>query len=60
MHKAKDAAFMTNLWQDDALFPMFWIEEFADLDDNYKDTLDKMLGTPLKVVDAAQWTMVCF
>ena len=49
---------MTDLWQEHSLFPMFWIEEFADLNDEYKDKLDDMLTKPLKLVDAAQWTMV--
>lgn len=37
---------------------MFWIEEFADLDDKYKVKLDHMLADPLKVIFAAQWAMV--
>ena len=37
---------------------MFWIEEFADLNAEYKDRLDKLLTTPLRAVDATQWTMV--
>ena len=37
---------------------MFWIEEFADLDETYKEKLNDMLFTPLKIVDGAQWTMV--
>ena len=49
---------MDNLWEEHSLFPMFWIEEFADLDEAYKETLDHMLITPLKVVDAVQWTLV--
>ena len=49
---------MTKLWKDHSLFPMFWIEEFADLNQEYKDKLDDMLTKPLKIVDAAQWTMV--
>ena len=49
---------MTNLWQEHSLFPMFWIEEFADLNAEYKDRLDKLLTTPLRAVDATQWTMV--
>ena len=49
---------MDNLWEENSLLPMFWIEEFADLDDAYKETLDHMLITPLKVVDAVQWTLV--
>ena len=40
------------------LFPMFWIEEFADLDLDYKEKLDNMLGKPLRLVDAGQWTLV--
>ena len=49
---------MTNLWQEHSLFPMFWIEEFAALNAEYKDRLDKLLTTPLRAVDATQWTMV--
>ena len=49
---------MTDLWEDHSLFPMFWIEEFADLNDDYKETLDKMLIKPLKIIDGVQWTMV--
>ena len=49
---------MTDLLEDHYLFPMFWIEEFADLDLDYKEKLDDMLTKPLRLVDAAQWTMV--
>ena len=49
---------MTDLIEDHYLFPMFWIEEFADLDLDYKEKLDDMLTKPLRLVDAAQWTMV--
>ena len=49
---------MTDLWEDHSLFPMFWIEEFADLNEDYKETLDKMLIKPLKIIDGVQWTMV--
>ena len=51
---------MSELKEDHYLFPMFWIEEFADLDLDYKEKLDDMLTKPLKLVDAAQWTMVSF
>ena len=53
-----DSAYMTKLWEEHALFPMFWLEEFSDLDDNYKNKLDDMLTKPLRIVDAVQWTMV--
>ena len=49
---------MTKLWEPNSLFPMFWIEEFADIDEVYKDKLDDMLTKPLRSVDAAQYTMV--
>ena len=49
---------MGELWEPYSLFPMFWIEEFADLDAAYKDKLDNMLTKPLNIVDAVQWTMV--
>ena len=49
---------MSELKEDHYLFPMFWIEEFADLNDDYKETLDHMLITPLKVIDGVQWTLV--
>ena len=48
------------MWEDHSLFPMFWIEEFADLDETYKEKLNDMLFTPLKIVDGAQWTMVSY
>ena len=49
---------MKNLWEDYSLFPMFWIEEFADLDNKYKVKLDYMLATPLLGIFAAQWALV--
>ena len=51
------SAFMTDLIEDHYLFPMFWIEEFADLDLDYKEKIDDMLTKPLWLVDAAQWTL---
>ena len=58
LHKDSHSAYMTDLIEDHYLFPMFWIEEFADLDLDYKEKLDDMLTKPLRLVDAAQWTMV--
>ena len=58
LHKDSHSAYLGNLWEDHSLFPMFWIEEFADLDETYKEKLNDMLFTPLKIVDGAQWTMV--
>ena len=49
---------MDNLWEEHSLFPMFWIEEFADLDDAYKETLNDMLIKPLKLITGVQWTLV--
>lgn len=49
---------MENLWEEHSLFPMFWIEEYGDLDDTYKETLDDMLIKPLKIIDGVQWTLV--
>merc|ERR1712080_394644 len=57
LHKHDDSAYMTNLWEENSLFPMFWLEEFADLDDDYKDKLDDMLTKPLKLIDGVQWAM---
>ena len=58
LHNDSHSAYMDNLWEEHSLFPMFWIEEFADLDEAYKETLDHMLITPLKVIDGVQWTLV--
>ena len=60
LHKDEHSAFLGDLWEDHSLFPMFWIEEFADLDETYKEKLNDMLFTPLKIVDGVQWTMVSF
>ena len=60
LHKDEHSAFLGDLWEDHSLFPMFWIEEFADLDETYKEKLNDMLFTPLKIVDGAQWTMVSY
>ena len=49
---------MDNLWEEHSLFPMFWIEEYGDLDDTYKETLNDMLIKPLKIIDGVQWTLV--
>ena len=49
---------MDNLWEEHPLFPMFWIEEYGDLDDIYKETLNDMLIKPLKIIDGVQWTLV--
>ena len=49
---------MTDLWEEHSLFPMFWIEEFADLNDEYKDTLDDMLLKPFRIIEGVKWTMV--
>ena len=43
---------------DTTLFPMFWVDECADIDDDYVDKLDDMLFTPLKLLKAAQWGSV--
>ena len=58
LHRDNHSAFMGNLWEEHSLFPMLWLEEFADLDADYKDKLDDMLTKPLRIIDAAQWTMV--
>ena len=58
MNKQKNVAYLTNLWEDYSLFPMLWIEEFADLDNRYKVKLDHMLADPLLGVFAAQWGLV--
>lgn len=57
VHRMPDSAYMTKLWEEHALFPMFWIEEFGELDGDYKNKLDDMLTKPLRIVDAVQWTM---
>ena len=49
---------MTKLWENNSIFPMFWLEEFADLDANYKIKLDRMFGNPMKVIHAIQWAVV--
>ena len=60
LHRDEHSAFMDKLKDPHYLFPMFWIEEFADLDLDYKEKLDNMLGKPLRLVDAGQWTLVIF
>ena len=50
---------MTKLWvEQSALFPMFWIEEFAEIDEAYQRTLGDKLTWPLKIIHAIQWTLV--
>ena len=49
---------MTNLWEDHSIFPMFWLEEFAELDSKYKLKLDGMLKKPMRAIHAAQWIVV--
>ena len=58
LHRDSHSAYMENLWEEHSLFPMFWIEEYGDLDDTYKETLDDMLIKPLKIIDGVQWTLV--
>jgi len=58
LNKHNDVAYLNNLWEEYSLFPMFWIEEFADLDTKYKVKLDHMLATPLVTIFAAQWVLV--
>jgi len=58
LNKQSNVAYLNNLWEEYSLFPMFWIEEFADLDDKYKVKLDHMLATPLVTIFAAQWILV--
>lgn len=57
LHRDSHSAFMGDLWEEHSLFPMFWIEEFADLDDAYQETLNDMLIKPLKIIDGVQWTL---
>ena len=59
LHKDKHSAYMDNLKEDHYLFPMFWIEEFADLDNDYKEKLNDMLYKPINLIAAGQWTLVC-
>ena len=50
---------MTKLWvEESALFPMFWIEEFAEIDETYQRTISDQLTWSLKVICAIQWTLV--
>ena len=49
---------MTNLWEEHSIFPMFWLEEFAELDSKYKLKLDGMLKRPMRAIHAAQWIVV--
>ena len=50
---------MTKLWvEESALFPMFWIEEFAEIDETYQRFLSDKLTWPLEVIRAIQWTLV--
>ena len=49
---------MTKLWNDHSIFPMFWIEEFADLDAKSKKKLDDMFTNPLRAIHATQWILV--
>ena len=50
---------MTKMWfEESALFPMFWIEEFVEIDETYQRTLSDKLTWPLKVIRAIQWTLV--
>jgi len=58
LHKDEHSAYMSNLKEPHYLFPMFWIEEFADLDNDYKEKLNNMLYKPLNIIAAAQWTML--
>ena len=52
---------MTKLWvEESALFPMFWIEEFAEIDETYQRTISDQLTWPLKVIRAIQWTLVSY
>ena len=50
---------MTKLWvEESALFPMFWIEEFAEIDETYQRNIIDKLTWPLQVIRAIQWTLV--
>ena len=58
LHRDPNAAYFGNLWEEHSIFPMLWLEEFADLDDVNKNKLDDMLLKPLRIIDAMQWTVV--
>ena len=58
LNKQSNVAYLTNLWEDYSLFPMMWIEEFAELDEKYKVKLDHMLADPLMGIFVAQWALV--
>ena len=58
LHREPGAAFFARLWQAHSTFPLFWLEEFADLDRINRMKLEHGLTKPLMVVDVVQWTMV--
>merc|ERR1712020_17164 len=42
----------------DTLMPLLWVDEGADIDQENIDKLKKMLVTPMKILEAAKWTLV--
>ena len=42
----------------DAIFPLMWVDEGADIDEENVDKLKSMLITPLKLAEAAKWGLV--
>ena len=54
--KYEDFDAMSNI--EDFLMPLLWVDEGADIDQENVDKLKKMLITPLKILEAAKWTLV--